>query len=82
MAQKEMSMINELKLQIDTLELAKQKNHSAIHQFHNELDEKPDGECPIIEAEIERLWFKQDTYNESIKECEAKIAEAKDLMKW
>ena len=82
MVKKELSMINALELEIDTLEQAKQKNHAAIHELHHKLDEKPNSECPALEAEIERLWFKQDTYNESIKECQRKIAEAKDLMKW
>lgn len=82
MAQEEMSMIDALGLEIEILKQEKTRNHFAISALYMELDEKPDGECPILETEIERLWFKQDTYNESIKECEAKIAEAKDLMKW
>ena len=58
-------------------EREKNKNHFAIAELFSQQEEKPD--CPILEREIERLWFKQDTLNDRVKEAESVIEDFNSL---
>jgi|TARA_R100000084_G_scaffold95387_1_gene49184 hypothetical protein len=81
MTEKQTKMIEELELEIENIVQDKTKNHFAISSLYVEVESKPNGECPILEKEIERLWFKQDVYNDRIKVAQEEIDAIKTSMK-